>query len=43
MDLPVKVYFPSADFPLDGKMSQHIGNLKIGETLDLTGPKSLNA
>ena len=39
MDLLIKVYFPSADFPLGGKMIQHIGNLKICETLDLTGPK----
>ena len=39
MDLLIKVYFPSVDFPLGGKMSQHIENLKIGETLDFTGPK----
>ena len=39
MDLLIKVYFPSADFPLGGKMSQNIENLKIGEVLDSTGPK----
>ena len=39
MDLMIKVYLPSADFPLGGKMSQHIENLKIGDTLDFTGPK----
>ena len=39
MDLLIKVYMPSADFPLGGKMSQYIENLKIGETLDFTGPK----
>ena len=39
MDLLIKVYMPSSDFPLGGKMSQYIENLKIGETLDFTGPK----
>ena len=39
MDLLIKVYMPSAYFPLGGKMSQYIENLKIGETLDFTGPK----
>ena len=39
MDLLIKVYMPSDDFPLGGKMSQYIENLKIGETLDFTGPK----
>lgn len=39
VDLLIKIYFPIERFPAGGKMTQYINNLKIGETLDFTGPK----
>lgn len=36
----MKVYFPSPPkFPDGGKMSQHLNNLKIGDTIMMKGPK----
>lgn len=34
----VKVYRPCERFPEGGKLSQHLDNLKIGDTLDIRGP-----
>merc|ERR1711990_330948 len=39
VDLLIKIYYPNEKFPEGGKMSQYIDNLKLGETLDFTGPK----
>merc|ERR1711972_118657 len=39
VDLLIKVYYPNERFPEGGKMTQYINNLKIGDTLDFTGPK----
>ena len=43
MDLVVKVYFKNVHpkFPDGGKMSQHLENMKIGETIDIRGPSGL--
>lgn len=40
VDLVIKVYFKNINprFPDGGKMSQHLNNLKIGETIDVRGP-----
>ncbi|KAJ1460937.1 hypothetical protein M885DRAFT_433240 [Pelagophyceae sp. CCMP2097] len=39
-DLVIKVYKAGAveRFPDGGKMSQHLGNMKVGQTLDISGP-----
>jgi len=37
----IKVYKPNDKFCDGGKMSQHMGNLKIGEALDVCGPFGL--
>lgn len=40
VDFCVKVYPPlMPKFPLGGKMSQHLDQLKIGDTMDMRGPK----
>eukprot|EP00357_Protocruzia_adherens_P034226 CAMPEP_0115011156 /NCGR_PEP_ID=MMETSP0216-20121206/23803_1 /TAXON_ID=223996 /ORGANISM="Protocruzia adherens, Strain Boccale" /LENGTH=314 /DNA_ID=CAMNT_0002379627 /DNA_START=68 /DNA_END=1012 /DNA_ORIENTATION=+ len=41
VDLLIKVYFKDVipKFPHGGKMSQHINDLNIGDTLDFQGPK----
>ena len=39
VDFVVKVYFPNERFPEGGKVSQHMHSLKIGDTLDFSGPK----
>ena len=43
MDLVVKVYMKGVHpkFPEGGKMSQHLDELKIGETIDVRGPSGL--
>ena len=43
MDLVIKVYFKNVHpkFPDGGKMSQHLENMKIGETIDVRGPSGL--
>ncbi|XP_037070361.1 NADH-cytochrome b5 reductase 3-like [Pollicipes pollicipes] len=43
MDLVVKVYFKNVHpkFPDGGKMSQHLENLPLGETVDVRGPSGL--
>ena len=43
MDLVVKVYFKNVHpkFPDGGKMSQHLENMKIGDTIDVRGPSGL--
>ena len=43
MDLVIKVYFKNVHpkFPDGGKMSQHLENLKKGETIDVRGPSGL--
>ena len=43
MDLVIKVYFKNVHpkFPEGGKMSQHLDNMKIGETIDVRGPSGL--
>ncbi|XP_017786683.1 PREDICTED: NADH-cytochrome b5 reductase 3 isoform X2 [Nicrophorus vespilloides] len=40
VDLVIKVYFKNVHpkFPEGGKMSQHLENLKIGDTIDVRGP-----
>nr|CAD7425580.1 unnamed protein product [Timema monikensis] len=40
MDLVIKVYFKNVHpkFPEGGKMSQHLENMKLGETIDVRGP-----
>ena len=38
VDLVIKVYFPCPEYPLGGKLSQFIGNLKIGDEIDIKGP-----
>ncbi|XP_045763850.1 NADH-cytochrome b5 reductase 2 isoform X2 [Maniola jurtina] len=40
VDLVIKVYFKNVHpkFPDGGKMSQHLENMKIGETIDVRGP-----
>ena len=37
-DLVVKVYFPSAQHPEGGRMSQHLGSMRVGEAIDVRGP-----
>ncbi|CAM9412068.1 unnamed protein product [Chrysoparadoxa australica] len=41
VDFVIKVYFPNVHpkFPDGGKMSFHLENMKIGDTLDMRGPK----
>ena len=39
VDFVIKVYFPCEKFPEGGKMSQHMHSLKVGDTLDFSGPK----
>lgn len=41
VDLVVKVYFKNVHpkFPDGGKMSQHLESLKLGETIEVSGPK----
>ncbi|DAZ96533.1 TPA: hypothetical protein N0F65_011210 [Lagenidium giganteum] len=41
VDLVVKVYFKNVHpkFPDGGKMSQHLDSLKIGDTIEVSGPK----
>ncbi|XP_026326367.1 NADH-cytochrome b5 reductase 2-like isoform X2 [Hyposmocoma kahamanoa] len=40
VDLVIKVYFKNVHpkFPDGGKMSQHLNNMKLGETIDVRGP-----
>ncbi|KAK2580151.1 hypothetical protein KPH14_012424 [Odynerus spinipes] len=40
VDLVIKVYFKNVHpkFPEGGKMSQHLENMKIGDTIDIRGP-----
>ena len=38
VDLVIKVYFPSPEYPLGGKLSQFIGALNPGDTIDIKGP-----
>ncbi|XP_053600183.1 NADH-cytochrome b5 reductase 2 isoform X2 [Plodia interpunctella] len=40
VDLVIKVYFKNVHpkFPEGGKMSQHLENMKLGETIDVRGP-----
>jgi NAD(P)H-flavin reductase len=42
VDFVIKVYFPNTHpkFPEGGKMSHYVDNLKLGETIDLKGPKA---
>ena len=37
-DLVIKVYYPSKEFPEGGKMSQILGALEIGDSIDVKGP-----
>lgn len=40
VDFVIKVYFPlEPRFPKGGEMSQHLNNLKIGDTMLMKGPK----
>ena len=43
MDLVIKVYFKNVHprFPDGGKMSQHLENMNIGDTIDVRGPSGL--
>jgi nitrate reductase (NAD(P)H) len=34
----IKAYYPNKRFPNGGKMSQHLDQMKIGETIDIRGP-----
>lgn len=38
VDLVIKVYRPNSRFADGGKMSQHMGSLKVGDSLDISGP-----
>lgn len=38
VDLVIKVYFPSPEYPMGGKLSQFIGALHVGDTIDIKGP-----
>ena len=40
-DIVIKVYEPNEKFVDGGKMSQHIGRMKIGDTIDVAGPYGL--
>ena len=37
-DLVIKVYHPTAQFPEGGIMSQYLGSLNVGSTIDVKGP-----
>ena len=37
-DLLVKVYAPNAQHPRGGKMSQHLGYMKVGDSVTMKGP-----
>eukprot|EP01041_Mallomonas_annulata_P005810 gene5810-11716_t len=37
-DLVIKVYSPNTTFPEGGKMSQYLGDMKVGEFIDVKGP-----
>jgi cytochrome-b5 reductase len=39
VDFVIKVYFPCEKFPEGGKVSQHMHSLRVGDTLDFSGPK----
>lgn len=41
VDLIIKVYFPNVHpkFPEGGKMTMHLENMKIGDSIDFVGPK----
>jgi Na+-transporting NADH:ubiquinone oxidoreductase subunit NqrF len=41
VDFVIKVYFPNTHpkFSEGGKMSYYVDNLKLGETIELKGPK----
>ncbi|CAM9224046.1 unnamed protein product, partial [Hapterophycus canaliculatus] len=41
VDFVIKVYRPNVDprFPDGGKMSMHLENLRVGDTVDMRGPK----
>ncbi|XP_053246711.1 NADH-cytochrome b5 reductase 2 isoform X1 [Podarcis raffonei] len=43
VDLIIKVYYKNIHpkFPEGGKMSQHLDNMKIGDTIDFRGPNGL--
>lgn len=43
VDLVVKVYFKNThpSFPEGGKMSQHLNNMAVGDTIDFRGPSGL--
>ncbi|XP_061466491.1 NADH-cytochrome b5 reductase 2 isoform X1 [Rhineura floridana] len=43
VDLIIKVYYKNVHpkFPEGGKMSQHLDNMKIGDTIDFRGPNGL--
>lgn len=34
----IKAYYPNARYPNGGKMSQHLDQLKVGDTIDIRGP-----
>lgn len=38
VDLLIKVYFPTKDFPAGGALTQHLDSLKVGDTIDFKGP-----
>ena len=42
VDLIIKVYFKDANpkFPDGGKMSQHLNNLSVGQSIDFRGPNN---
>jgi len=35
----IKVYHPTAQFPKGGKMSQYLDQMKIGDFMEMEGPK----
>lgn len=38
VDVLIKVYFKSKDFPAGGALTQHLDTLKLGDTVDFKGP-----
>ena len=37
----IKVYQPTTEFPQGGQMSQYLANLKVGDKVQMEGPKGL--
>jgi len=38
VDIVIKIYRPTAEFPEGGKMTRHLESLNVGDTVDIKGP-----